>query len=133
MADPVVINGQFPTPFIARERLFQATTVTASVAYQFFENQWVHPFVGGGLELVRERQRVNVLRQTIPSRDPFSSQVIPGSRGVDEVSYAAQPFVNAGLKMYVSEHAFVRTEVMSSINSRGVAHAAWSGGIGVEF
>src|SRR6185295_15320525 len=94
VADPVIFNPLVPTPFVARERLFQATTVTASVAYQFFENQWVHPFVGGGLELVRERQRVNVLRQTISTRDPASSQFIPGSLGAADVSYAAQPFVN---------------------------------------
>jgi hypothetical protein len=131
--DPIVFNGQFPAAFVTRERLFQATTVTAAVSYQFFENQWVHPFVGGGLEVVRERQRVNVLRQTIPAREPPSSQFVPGSLGAPEVTYAAQPFVNAGLKMFVSERAFVRTEVMTSINSRGLAHATWSGGIGVEF
>jgi hypothetical protein len=133
VTDPVVITGLFPTTFVTRERLFQATTVTAAVSYQFLENEWVHPFVGGGLEVARERQRVNELRQTIPVRDPASSPFIPGSPDAPEVTYTAQPFVNAGFKMFASERVFARTEVMTSINSRGVAHAAWSAGMGVEF
>src|SRR5262245_51471520 len=53
------IDGQESTPIAGsslpfqryREHNFRETTVGATAMYQFFENQWVHPFVGAGVEL----------------------------------------------------------------------------------
>jgi len=39
----------------AREHHFTASSVSAGVAYQFGTNQWFHPFVTGGVEVMRER------------------------------------------------------------------------------
>ena len=125
--------GQPFPAFLSREHVFQAATLHAGVAYQFFENQWFHPFVGAGLELSRERHRVDVPQQIVPSRDPTTPQFTPGSRGTDDVSYAAHPFVDAGFKWFVSDHAFLRGELATSISSRGFKQTAWSTGIGAEF
>ena len=34
---------------------FARSTFGATALYQFFDNQWVHPFVGAGVELAREQ------------------------------------------------------------------------------
>jgi opacity protein-like surface antigen len=133
VSEPIAIRGQSLPAFRSSEHIFQATTVNAGVAYQFFENQWFHPFVGAGLELVREKQRVDVIQQIIPALAPAPPLIIPPSRGRDEVHYAAWPFVDAGFKWYVSEQAFVRTDLLASISGHGPGHVVWANGFGVEF
>src|SRR5262245_43878186 len=44
-----------------RDHRLREVTVGATALYQFFENQWVHPFVGGGAEFVRERHVADAL------------------------------------------------------------------------
>ena len=83
--------------------------------------------------MVRERRRVDVLPQFTSGRDPSAPPLIPGSRGLDETRYMARPFVDAGFKWFVSESAFIRSEVTTSISGRGFAQTAWSTGVGVEF
>jgi opacity protein-like surface antigen len=38
-----------------REHMLRESTLGATAVYQFLDNQWVHPFVGAGLEVARER------------------------------------------------------------------------------
>ena len=42
------------------------------------------------------------------------------------------PAVRTGFRTYVSPRAFVRTDVMTSVNRDGISHLSWSGGAGVE-
>jgi hypothetical protein len=123
--DPVI-------PFEPRVHHFRAMTLQAGVAYQFFENQWFHPFVAGGLEVVQERHRIDIPQHYVPNRIPVP-QIVPASRGVEGVSYAARPFIGAGFKWFVSDRAFIRTDLATSLSSRGFAQTVWSGGVGVEF
>lgn len=128
---PIPVPGQpFPI-FRAREHYFQTATLGAGVSYQFFENQWVHPFVGAGLEVVHERHRSVVPQQFVPSREPFPV-VLPAEAGVTQITWGARPFVTGGFKAYVSERTFIRTDLRTSFSTRGVAHVAWSTGIGVD-
>ena len=55
-----------------RDHKLREMTVGATALYQFFENQWVHPFVGGGAELVRERHLADALP---PASVRFSNAV----------------------------------------------------------
>jgi len=127
----VPVAGQpFPS-YRTREHFFQTATVGASASYQFFENQWFHPAVGVGVELIRERHHVFSPQQFIPSRDPVPV-VIPAETGSAEVSYAVRPFVTTGFKWYVSERAFLRSDLRSSFSTRGVDRFVWSAGIGVD-
>jgi len=41
------------------------TTFGATALYQFFENQWMHPFVGAGVEVARERHTAEALPEII--------------------------------------------------------------------
>jgi hypothetical protein len=41
--------------------------------------------------------------------------------------------VSAGFKVYVSERAFIRTDLRTSWSSDGLAAMAWRNGIGFDF
>lgn len=134
-----VPGGAFPI-FRSREHSFAATTFGAGVSHQFFENQWFHPFVGGGLEIVRETHRIDTPQQFIPGRPdparplvPVFTLILPATTGTTDVSWAARPYVAAGFKWYVAERGFVRSELRSSFSSRGPEHVVWSGGVGFDF
>jgi opacity protein-like surface antigen len=134
-----VPGGAFPI-FRSREHFFAARTFGAGVSHQFFENQWFHPFVGGGLEIVRETHRIDTPQQFIPGRldparplVPAITQILPATTGTTDVSWAARPFIATGFKWYVAERGFVRSEVRSSFSRRGAEHVVWSGGAGIDF
>lgn len=136
----------FPIVFRPREHYFRTTTVGAGLAYQLFENQWFHPFVGGGLEVLREHHRVDIPRQfapvplppTVPglptvTRDPLAPfLVVQEVAPPPQVTYEARPFVTTGFKWYVAERAFLRTSIQASFSRRGTAHVTWAAGIGAD-
>jgi hypothetical protein len=129
--ESIVVPGQpFPI-FRTHEHFFQTSAFGASASYQFFENQWIHPAIGAGLEAVRERHRVYTPQQFAPSRDPIPL-VIPASSGPAEVSIILRPFLTTGVKFYVTERSFVRTDLRSSFSTRGLSHVVWTAGIGVD-
>jgi hypothetical protein len=122
----------FPYPRY-RDHKLRETTLGVAAMYQFFENQWVHPFVGGGVELVRERHVADAL----PAEPIRFSAVDPNVRlppvaAIDRVTYSARPLVTGGFKFYVTPHAFVRTDVRASFTDRPAA-LQWRGGIGFDF
>jgi hypothetical protein len=117
-----------------RDHKLRETTVGATAIYQFFENQWVHPFVGGGVELVRERHTADAL----PAEAIRFSTVDPNVRlppvaAIDSVTYSARPLITAGFKFYVTPHAFVRTDVRTSFTRDRPAALQWRGGVGFDF
>jgi hypothetical protein len=114
-------SGTVPV-FRASEHYFRTAATGAGLFYQFFENQWFHPYAGGGLELLREEHRVSVLDGRFGSRVSVPT----------EVSYAARPFVATGFKWYVAERAFVRAGVQGSFSSRGATHIVWTTGFGAD-
>jgi len=121
-----------PTPlYLQRSHDFRATTASAGLEYQFFENAWFHPLVGAGLELLRERERIETTSPAFSPRDPRATAISPQPETL--VRYAARPFVGGGFKAYVSDHAFIRTDLRVPWSSDGVAGLAWRSGVGVDF
>jgi hypothetical protein len=116
------LPGSVPM-FRAREHYFRTTAIGAGIFYQLFDNQWFHPYAGGGLEVLREDHRVTVLE--------FTRTAVPLSPSRD-VSYAARPFVATGFKWYVAERAFLRAGIQASFSNRGSTHVAWMAGIGAD-
>jgi hypothetical protein len=47
--------------------------------------------------------------------------------------FIGSPFVGAGFKVYVSERAFIRTDLRTSWSSEGLNTLAWRNGIGFDF
>jgi len=117
-----------------REHRLRESTIGATAVYQFFDNQWVHPFVGAGLELARERDVAESLPasfERFPSPTlPLTLRLVPA---IDKVSYSVRPVVTGGFKFYVSQRAFVRTEVRTSFSADRPLAIQWRGGVGIDF
>lgn len=116
----------------------QVTTLrqgSATLVWQFLENQWVHPFVQAGVAADVERVRARMEPQTVFIRDPW----LPGSR-VDvavasereTTTTTARLVIGGGAKMYVTERAFVRTDARYAGGARG-HHVVVRVGAGVDF
>jgi outer membrane protein W len=128
----LAVPGQ-PFPIVRlREHHFRATTLGSSVSYQFFDNQWFHPHVGAGLEVVRESDRTFVPEGRVLPREPGAPLIVPGSETVTSTSWAVRPVVSTGFKWYVNERGFIRSDVRVAIGNSGAAHVAWAAGIGVD-
>ncbi|MGH8519011.1 MAG: hypothetical protein ACREUE_16300, partial [Panacagrimonas sp.] len=99
--------------------------------HQFLDNQWFHPFAGGGLDIERKSHRTLTQEQRvpIPGRPPV---FVPPQLIAPTVSYAARPFVATGFKWYVHERAFVRSDLKTSLGRDRNIQNTWSAGIGVD-
>jgi hypothetical protein len=127
---PSVIPGQPWAYPRVRDHHFRTTTASGAVVWQFFENQWFHPFAGAGVLVLHERQRADALPpQLIGGTSPF---VLPGLPELKVSRTAAQGFVTTGFKVYVSKQAFIRTDLRVGI-ARGAESAVWRAGVGVDF
>jgi hypothetical protein len=125
---PVVAPGPV-TFFQIREHHFRRTTLATTLAYQFLENRWVHPYLGLGAEGVREARRIE--SEFLPVRPPFPPQ--PSPLEEEDVAYSVRPLFTAGIKFYMSERGFIRTDVLSTFSSHGGESAVWRVGVGVDF
>ena len=111
---------------VGQSNQFRMTTMSAAASYQFFDNRWFHPVVGGGVESARETRTIGpVLYPLVP---PVTAPE-PGTT----VTWRTHPFVTAGFKLYLAERAFLRSDVRTSFDSGGVAQVSWRTGIGVDF
>jgi opacity protein-like surface antigen len=113
------LPGSVP-PFRVTEHHLRTATAGAGLFYQFFDNQWFHPYLGGGVEVLRDEDRAVM----IDGRPGLPATVATG------VSYATRPFVATGFKWYVTERAFVRAGAQGSFSSRDTTHVAWTLGVG---
>lgn len=136
------VDGQESTPFPDssfpfqryREHRFRETTVGATAMYQFFDNQWVHPFVGAGVELARERHVADSLPADTGRFSPTTPPLrLPAVAAIDDLRYSVRPVVTGGFKFYVTSHAFVRTDVRTSLSAERPLAWQLRGGIGFDF
>jgi opacity protein-like surface antigen len=112
-----------------REHRFRTTSATAGMAYQFFDNSWFHPFVGGGAAVVHETERTGLAQPLF-----FPTQVVlPNPDPFERESTDARPFAMVGFKAYVSARAFIRTDLRITASTRQAESAALRAGIGFDF
>ena len=130
-----VPNAGYPVPY-ATERFTTLRQVSGSVIWQFFENEWAHPFVQAGVAADVERVRSFTPAQTFYTGDPR----LPGSRveiaeerrdGPDTTTTAGL-VLGGGAKLYATPRVFVRTDGRLTAN-RGGRHVAFRLGVGVDF
>ena len=132
----VFVQEQIPFPgtpgpiFRYGEREFRRTAAATGILYQFFENSWVHPFVGAGVELAHERSQLALQEQPVCVRGPCLPIMLPREVSTSD---SVHPFATGGFKFYVSERAFVRTDVMTTFFEGGVESVRWRGGFGFDF
>jgi hypothetical protein len=118
---------------VQRDHEFRVTTASAGVIGQFLENAWFHPFVGAGVELTREGEHIETTLPVAPPRDPRAPPLFQAPQTETLERYRARPYVATGFKAYVSERAFIRSDVRTSWSSDGLAALAWRSGVGFDF
>jgi hypothetical protein len=116
--------------FVQRDHELRVTTASAGLVGQLFENVWFHPFAGAGIELVREREHIETLPPPVPPRGSAIGAAPPSET---HVRYVSRPYVATGFKAYISERAFIRTDIRASWSADGLAALAWRSGVGVDF
>jgi opacity protein-like surface antigen len=114
---------------------YRAHDIRVGVAqlYQFGRNEWVHPYIGVGADVVRRERTIERREQTrsVYVQDRNIPVVIPAARERETVVFV-QPIVKTGLKMYVSEKTFFNTELKLGL-TRDVDHVVWRIGVGIDF
>lgn len=128
--ETVTFPGPVTTIVRTFPREYHDTTVAASLIFQPFENRWVHPFIGAGLGVVREHLRVESPEYRYFG--PSGPVLLPAQRTTIDVTYHAEPHVVGGAKFYVSESAFIRTDMRFGIGPDTVSAVARIG-FGFDF
>ena len=126
----ISVPGLTSPLYIERDHEVRFATLSAGLTGQFFENAWFHPFVSGGVELVRAREHVETVPSPVPPRSTSVSLVPEEST---RVRYSERPYLATGFKVYLSEHAFIRSDIRTSWSSQGLAALGWRSGAGVDF
>jgi len=108
----------------------RTSAFSAAATYQFFENQFAHPFVSAGIAVMRQDEHsvrpaqvatINRVPYTIPAVDERATRVV------------ARPFVAAGWKSYFNERVFIRSELLVAARRDGFSHATMRVGAGFDF
>jgi len=116
-------DGSWAT--ILDERTYSGPMFSASQAYQFGRNAYIHPFVFAGVDV--DRERVDLERQTFASTFPFERTETSSSTSV-----RTRAFTGGGFKAYVSERTFFRGEMKLDLGDR-IRQVTWKAGVGVDF
>ena len=116
-----------------RQDEFRTMTLTGTIAYQFLDNAWVHPFVGAGIDVVRETARVTLPQYVFWPSPTVPMVVVPPQPGDWQSSVDARPMLTAGFKGYVSERAFLRSELRAAFSSKRTESVEWRSGFGFDF
>lgn len=119
-----------------------ATVVTVAQSYQFFHNQWFHPFLTAGVDVAFERTRIEIPQQVYyppPIYGPLGTPprslppvVVPGRPAEITRQVAPRAFGGAGFKAYFTERAFFRTDFRIGAG-RGGRTVVGRLGFGVDF
>jgi hypothetical protein len=99
----------------------------ADLTYQFFDNEFVHPYVTAGARFASSRESVVI--NTYSPGQPYTSVTMDGPNRL-----ATRPVVGGGFKSYFANgQAFMRTELLFVIGPNDSRHAVFQIGWGVDF
>ena len=132
-SEPFVVGPQQQT-FVTTVRSYESQRVSLTQLYQFRRNEWVHPFVGAGLDIVREQSSGR--DDPIFWYDPVARQ---SRMARDSVGYgkqseiAARAVLTAGVKAYVSRKVFAVTDLRVAVSSHRAEDTQWRFGLGADF
>src|SRR5262245_43819550 len=132
----VTVPGSANRALIGAEAELAIRSLAAAATWQFFDNEWVHPFVTAGFSADFDRRRVHVWQQPYYTGDARVSGnqtlVVPESRDGPDTTTRLRGLVGAGVKFYFTERGFVRTDGRITLgpNQQNVAFRI---GIGLDF
>ena len=126
-------NGRYP---VFSQHFVSTRAVALTANWQFFDNDWVHPFVHAGVSVDIDRSRVYAPRQTYFTGDPrLSSQevVVTEERREGPTSTThLRPTVGVGVKVYITPRVFFRSDAQTIFGSE-LTRLTFRGGLGVDF
>jgi opacity protein-like surface antigen len=107
--------------------------VGVSQIYQFGRNEWVHPYLGAGVDITRRKTSLSRAAQTraIAVQNRTWPVDIPAARERATKTFASA-VLRTGVKMYVSERAFIDTEFKLGLR-HDVDRVIWRLGVGLDF
>jgi hypothetical protein len=104
----------------------QPAAFAASATYQFFDNEFVQPYVSASARFAS----TSTLTQVYATRSPYGLLSATTAPAALEV----RPVVGGGFKSYFDNgRAFMRSELLLSVGPHGTAHAILQIGAGVDF
>jgi len=108
-------------------------SIAIAQQYQFFRNQWFHPRLGVGVDLARETtteqyQPVFVFDNAART----SREITPARVEAPEHRFIARPFVETGLKAYMTRRTFFTADTRLMFRS-GIDEVLFRLGFGVDF
>jgi hypothetical protein len=117
------------------EQRAHVTSIAPAVHYQFFRNQWFHPFLGAGVSLDRDRVRRVYPEQPVPTGanggPPWAQ--LPREEQPTRTTIVPRPLLLGGFKAYVASRAFLRTDASATFVVRSRAMLRWQVGVGFDF
>ena len=132
----VTVAGAVARYPIGAEAKAALRSVTAAATWQFFDNEWVHPFLTAGVSADFDRRSLHVWQQTYYTGDPRlpGNQILiaPESREGPTTTTATRGLIGGGAKFYVTERAFIRAEGRLTVGAKQQS-VAFRAGIGMDF
>ncbi len=107
----VMTSGEGTRYSYGAQEYLRLSQGSARVVWQFFDNQWIHPYVLAGVTVDADRRRTLVLDQYPRTIDPRGPIVAPRTVGPDTL-YQAGAIAGAGAKLYMSPRLFANTGVL---------------------
>jgi hypothetical protein len=107
---------------------YRARQLALGQRYQFGHNAWVHPDVGAGA-LIEWVERGG---EAFPFYDNRGRIIEPGGPIAPTTDRRVSAFVSTGLKTYVSERAFIRSDLRLGL-TRELRHVLVNIGFGIDF
>ena len=132
-SEPFAVGPQQQT-FVTTVRSYESQRVSLTQLYQFRRNEWVHPFLGAGLDIVREQSSGRddpifwydpIVRQSRLARDSV--------RYGTQSEIAARAVLTAGVKAYFSRKVFALTDLRVAVSSHRAEDTQWRFGLGADF
>jgi hypothetical protein len=132
-SDQIAVPGS-PYPFwVTSEYRTSVGSIGAVAAWQFRDNEWVHPFVEAGVSADVERTVVQIPEQFYG--DPRSGGPparVAQRRNEQHTSTRARGVMGGGAKVYFRERAFVRTDLRFTFD-RDHQNLMFRAGVGFDF
>jgi hypothetical protein len=111
-------------------------SLAAAVTWQFFDNEWVHPFVTAGVTADFDRRSARIWEQYYFPADPRvpGNRILVAPQGLEgpRTTTRMRGLIGGGVKVYVTERAFIRTDGRVSIGGRQ-QNVAFRVGVGIDF
>jgi len=123
-----------PVPYGVDE-YFRFTQGSVRAVWQFFDNQWIHPYLLAGVAVDVERRREvthDPYLYTGDGRLPGGRVQVPQQDASPATTFNPGIEVGGGAKLYFTSNVFANTTLVIK-RAKPATSVSWVGGLGVDF